>query len=206
MGKKIKSFTVDEEVYNGLMTMFRKEKAQASISSYIEAYLRELSAYFEAIRLEMEKSSKNTVPMSFILDSFSKEIKLQTLSLRETQTDKKTDAESEVGAWQARYDDQMRQGINLSLAPDIYKEIVKVGKKFPVPMLIGYVLRVLYEEVKRGKELTSEELDELFEATAYEEYRKHVKRDVAPKVKKLDPDLMELINKFRVKEKSQKKE
>lgn len=67
MAKKIKSFTVDEEIYNRLVSMFKKYGAKTSISLYLNNKLEEMLAYLEEIE-QAKRGNKSTVPMSFVID------------------------------------------------------------------------------------------------------------------------------------------
>jgi hypothetical protein len=67
MAKKIKSFTVNEDTYNRLVSMFKKYQAETSISGYLNNKLKGLLVYFE----DMEKGIKEmnySIPMQFVID------------------------------------------------------------------------------------------------------------------------------------------
>lgn len=71
MVKQIKSFTVDEEVYNRIITMIKKYKAKTSLSLFVNYELQRLLTYLE----DIEKGLKDmgvSVPMSFVIDDFIK--------------------------------------------------------------------------------------------------------------------------------------
>ena len=67
MAKKIKSFTVDEDVYNRLVAMFKKYGAKTSISMYLSNQVKFLLERLEDLESGM-KEIRNTVPMSYIID------------------------------------------------------------------------------------------------------------------------------------------
>ena len=67
MTKKIKSFTVDEDVYNRLVSMFKKHGAETSISMYLNNQVKWLIERLE----DLEKGIKEmnySIPMSFVID------------------------------------------------------------------------------------------------------------------------------------------
>ena len=68
MAKKIKSFTADEDVYNNLVTMFKKHGATASISMYLNNRLKWLLEHLEDLEDGLQKSKGYNVPMSYIID------------------------------------------------------------------------------------------------------------------------------------------
>ena len=67
MAKKIKTFTTDEEVYNRLISIFKKYKAETSISEYLNNKLKELLVYLEQIEMGI-KDYNYSIPMQFVID------------------------------------------------------------------------------------------------------------------------------------------
>ncbi len=67
MAKKIKSFTVNEDTYNRLISMFKKYKAETSISEFLNNKLEGLLGYFEDIEKGI-KEMKYSIPMQFAID------------------------------------------------------------------------------------------------------------------------------------------
>lgn len=71
MAKKIKSFTADEDVYNRLVTMFKKYGAETSISMYLNNMLKDLLNNLEYLEKGLNDASVS-VPMSFVIDELVK--------------------------------------------------------------------------------------------------------------------------------------
>jgi hypothetical protein len=73
--RKIKTFNVDEDVYNGLLATFKKYGVNASLSSFVNNCLIELLTHLQ----EVEQASKNNpaykIPMSFIISDLMKGLK-----------------------------------------------------------------------------------------------------------------------------------
>jgi hypothetical protein len=67
MAKKIKSFTVDEDIYNRLISMFKKYKAETSISEYLSNELKGLLWNLEDIEKGI-KEMNYSIPMQFVID------------------------------------------------------------------------------------------------------------------------------------------
>ena len=67
MAKKIKTFTTDEEVYNRLVSMFKKYKAETSISEFLNNKLKELLVYLEDIEKGINEMNYS-IPMQFVID------------------------------------------------------------------------------------------------------------------------------------------
>jgi len=72
MAKKIKSFTVDEDIYNRLVKMFKKYKAETSISMYLNNEIKYLLEQLEDLE-EGIKEWNYTIPMSYIIDTMVKD-------------------------------------------------------------------------------------------------------------------------------------
>lgn len=68
MPKKIKSFTVDEEIYNGLVSMFKRYDTGVSISLYINNRLKGLFEGLTELEDALNSSKAFTVPMGFIIN------------------------------------------------------------------------------------------------------------------------------------------
>jgi hypothetical protein len=66
MAKKIKTFTVDEGIYNGLIAKFKENKVEVSVSLYLNNCLKDLLRYLEFIEKELRRAGY-TVPMNFVI-------------------------------------------------------------------------------------------------------------------------------------------
>jgi hypothetical protein len=67
MAKKIKSFTVEEDIYKRLVSMFKKHKAETSVSAYVNNKLKELLWNIEDIEKGI-KEMNYSIPMKFVID------------------------------------------------------------------------------------------------------------------------------------------
>ena len=67
MAKKIKSFTVDENAYNRLVSIFKESGAKTSISMYLNNRVNWLVEHLEDLQKGIEKM-KYSVPMSYVID------------------------------------------------------------------------------------------------------------------------------------------
>jgi hypothetical protein len=67
MAKKIKSFTVTEDTYNRLVSMFKKYKAETSISEFLNYKLKGLLWYLEDMEKGIEEMNYS-IPMQFVID------------------------------------------------------------------------------------------------------------------------------------------
>jgi hypothetical protein len=85
--KKIKTFTVDEETYNSLVSMFKEYDAEVSVSYYVNACLRDLLKYLNTLD-DLRKQEKETysVPMSYVIDTIAREPKMSVLEYEDEVT------------------------------------------------------------------------------------------------------------------------
>jgi len=67
MIKKIKSFTVDEAVYNLVVKKFKGSGAEVSVSMFVTNCLEELAEILERVETKLKGAKEYTVPMSFII-------------------------------------------------------------------------------------------------------------------------------------------
>lgn len=90
MAKKVKSFNVDEAAYNSMIALLKEYEAEASISSFLDKYLRELLAYFKTLEGELSDHEEYKDIMRFIIDAKATSPLVQI-------PDKETPGEGEVG-------------------------------------------------------------------------------------------------------------
>jgi hypothetical protein len=120
--KTIKTFSVDVDVYDALVAMFRESGAEVSVSYYVAKCLKELLRYLETMKGQKETSDEFTVPLSFIIEravrspivSTADEIPYPGMSM--------ADLESEISGWQWEYDAHTRK------IPGQFWGFIKSGK------------------------------------------------------------------------------
>jgi len=118
--KKIKTFSVDEDVYNELVLMFKENQAESSLSFYVDNSLKIFLHSIKRLFLEKKKDTY-TVPMSFIIDSMVRSKYLTSIDVIEPE-DSVEAAKMEMKEWQNRYEAQ-----NTSI-PYKYYTVIKTGK------------------------------------------------------------------------------
>lgn len=75
--KKIKTFTVDEETYDSLVSMFKEYEAEVSVSYYVNACLKDLLSYLKTLDdLRKQEKEKYPVPMSYVIDTIARQPKM----------------------------------------------------------------------------------------------------------------------------------
>jgi hypothetical protein len=71
MPKKIKSFTVDEQIYNALVGKFKTNKANSSISLFLNHCLTQLNEHLDIMGQALANEKDLTVPMGFVIDEMA---------------------------------------------------------------------------------------------------------------------------------------
>lgn len=156
MAKKIKSFTVDEDIYNALVAKFKGSKVEVSVSLYLNNCLKDLLRYLEFMEKEL-KSAGYTVPMSFVIKEMVEASHIHIPGEGRQPEDAIQELQMNLLEWQDDYEaDQkgiprelyphVRPGGLFVLSPDkryvIHREL---GKKF-IP--IDGTLRLIEEPDK----------------------------------------------------------
>lgn len=72
--RKIKTFNVDEDVYNGLLATFRKYEVNASLSSFVNNCLSELLDHLQDVETVKQKYPESKLPMSFVISEMTKSL------------------------------------------------------------------------------------------------------------------------------------
>ncbi len=150
--KKIKTFTVDEEVYNAVVAMFRESGAEVSVSHFLDKCLKELLDYLSVIERQRKKSpEKYTAPLSYIIESAAKSPMIAIMEYDSTPGDPYVPGEFEADEYQMKYEAEKKSiplrfyswmfTGKMKLSPDRkYLVNVKTGKKY-VPDEDGMMLR-----------------------------------------------------------------
>jgi hypothetical protein len=72
--RKIKTFNVDEDVYNGLLAAFRKYGVNASLSSFVNNCLSELLDHLQDVETVKQKYPESKLPISFVISEMTKSL------------------------------------------------------------------------------------------------------------------------------------
>ena len=205
MAKKIKSFTVDEEIYNSLINKLKDRNIETSISSLLNKYLKELLDYIEAIEEELKKSKEYTVPISFIINSLGDLYSFDVFK-QQGKSEKRKLLKENIEKWQKKYDEDKESKTPLTLNPAEYREYKAIEKEYGINDAIKFLFKVLSKQVKMRRELTDEEYmaEENAIGSGFSKYRKE---KIVPQFDKIDKHLDKFFKGFeiRVKEEPAKK-
>ncbi|MDD5009606.1 MAG: hypothetical protein PHU49_13130 [Syntrophorhabdaceae bacterium] len=205
MAKKIKSFTVDEEIYNSLINKFKDRNIETSISFLLNKHLKELLDYIEAIEEELKKSKEHTVPVSFIINSLG-DLPNFDVFKQQGKSEKRKLLKENIEKWQKKYDEEKEEKTSLTLNPAEYREYKAIEKEYGINDAIKFLFKVLSKQVKMRRELTDEEYmaEENAIGSGFSKYRKE---KIVPQFDKIDKHLDKFFKGFeiRVKEEPAKK-
>lgn len=175
MRKKAKSFAVEEEQYDKLFKLFRENYVEISISYCINKYIKEFLEYLNLVQSELKRDSSYTVPMTYIIETVARE-----------PVFKKFDTESaikeEVKELQKKYETYIRKNPEKESAFD-KDSIVKDGSFLKYLKVI--MKMIVVEETKEGRELTDDEIVDLFGRSGGKGLQKYVREDLAPKLESI---------------------
>ena len=85
MPKKIKSFTVDEEVYSALVSMFQRYKTGVSVSLFVNEKLKQLLVKLTEFENLLEHSSL-TLTMDYVINKVVTGIENERMAIPATST------------------------------------------------------------------------------------------------------------------------
>jgi hypothetical protein len=175
MRKTAKSFAVEEEQYDKLFKLFRENYVEVSISYCVNRYIREFLEYLTAIQTALKKGSSYTVPMTYIIETMARE-----------PIFKKFDTEAavieEVRELQKKYETYIRKHPGKEAEFD-KESIVKDGSFFKY--LKAIMKMIVVEETKLGRELTDDEMVDMFRESGGKGLQKYIREDIAPKVERI---------------------
>jgi hypothetical protein len=105
MAKKIKSFTVDEDAYNRLVSIFKQSGAETSISMYLNNQVKWLVEHLEDLQKGIDEM-KYSVPMSYVIDRIVNDSEKSGRMSREPYDEKASVSELEMALndWEDDYD------------------------------------------------------------------------------------------------------
>lgn len=120
--KKIKTFSVDEGTYNSLVSMFKENGAEVSLSYFVDKCLKDLLKYLQTLEAQKKGSEKYTVPMSFIIDTTVRTPIISMLDEIPFPGMTMMDLAGEIDEWQDEYESR-----KMNVRKEFYR-MVKTGK------------------------------------------------------------------------------
>ena len=84
----------------------------------------------------------------------------------------------------------MRKKLTLTIDSEVYDMIKELPRKVSISEVVSFVLKGLYKELKMGRQLTQEEIDQWLESTSKErDFRNRLREHWGPSFKKIDDSI-----------------
>jgi len=185
MTKKVKSFAVDEEIYEAVFSMFKQNYVDVNISYCLNKYLKELLYYFRAIEGELKKSSELDVPMSFIIESVAREPLFSFLESTPAPGMDESPSQIKVKEFQRKYDTEIKK----------YPEqagkynINAIDGNVPSSKFLKAIVKSVIEELTTLGKLPDDRYTEIVREAGGKGLQKKIREDIAPKFAKIDPTI-----------------
>jgi len=107
--KKIKTFSVDEEIYNSLVSMFKECETEVSVSYYVDRCLKDLLKALKIIDgLRKQNTEKYTVPMSYVVELMVKAPKIKLMERIDETGEQNILGEDELEEIQVTYEAEQK--------------------------------------------------------------------------------------------------
>src|SRR3990170_4092312 len=82
---------------------------------------------------------------------------------------------------------RMKKRLNLTIDSDIYDALQELPRKVNISEVVTWVFKILLEDLKKGRELTKEELDDLLKRTAEgKDFQERLREHWGPGIEKID--------------------
>lgn len=147
--RKIKTFNVEEDIYNDLLKTFKRHRVKASLSTFVNNCLRDLMTYIKELEQARKSAPSFKVPMSFVIGKLTeglvnkKNVKPFVVEAGERAEERYKEAYEDLllSMWEEEYEAEQR-GISVEmyshlkdggyfLAPNKqYLIAEKTGKKY----------------------------------------------------------------------------
>lgn len=99
----------------------------------------------------------------------------------------------------------MRKKLTLTIDSDVYDMIKELPRKVSISEVVSFVLKAMYQDLKKGRELTQEEMDAWIESSPeLKEFRERLQEHWGPGIRKID-ETVEKIKSTVVPKKDKKK-
>ena len=99
----------------------------------------------------------------------------------------------------------MRKKLTLTIEPEVYDMIKDLPRKVSISEVVSFVLKAMYQDLKKGRELTKEEFDKWIESTPEgRDFRDRLQEHWGPGIERID-NTIEKIKRTVVPAKRKKK-
>jgi hypothetical protein len=185
MAKKVKSFAVDEEIYEAVFGMFKQNYVDVNISYCLNKYLKELLSYLQAIEGELKRNSELDVPMSFVIESVTREPLFSFLDSTPAQGMNESPLQIRVKEFQRKYDTDVKKYPEQAAKYDINA----IDGNVPSSKFLKAIVKSVIEELTTLGKLPDDRYTEIVREVGGKGLQKKIREDIAPKFAKIDPTI-----------------
>jgi hypothetical protein len=183
MPKKVKSFALEEEIYEDVSSLFKENYVDVNISYCVNKYLKELQSYLRSIEKELKGSSVFDVPMSYIIEQVTREPIFPVLSATGVPGMTESPLRSRVIEFQGKYD------TNVKKYPDqvIKYDVNAIDDNVPSSHVIKYIVKAVIEELSTKGPMSVDRGREIAREIGGKPLEKKLREKIAPAFDKIDP-------------------
>jgi hypothetical protein len=183
MPKKVKSFALEEEIYEDVSTLFKENYVDVNISYCVNKYLKELQSYLRAIEKELKGSSTFDVPMSYIIEQVTREPIFPLWGTTAVPGMTESPLHSRVAEFQGKYD------INVKKYPDqvVKYDVSAIDDNVPSSQVIKFIVKAVIEQLTTKGPLSVDRGGEIAREIGGKGLEKKLREKVVPAFDRIDP-------------------
>ena len=191
MAKKVKSFALEQEPYESISLKFKENYVDVTISYCFNKYIKELLEYLEVVEKAIKESGR-PIPMAFVIETVTRGPIFKVLEQEPRPGEAESSLQTELDELQKKYDVHIKR--NPAAAIDFAK--AKLEDSF-LPQMLTFVGKGLLLQIKKRRELTDEEWQDLVRKEGGKELQKYLREVAVPVLDRIDPDIREVISKVK---------
>lgn len=183
MPKKVKSFALEEEIYEDVSSLFKENYVDVNISYCVNKYLKELQSYLRAIQKELKAYSAFDVPMSYIIEEVAREPIFPMLSTSTVPGMTESPLHSSVMEFQKKYD------TNIKKYPEkvTQYDVNAIDENVPSSHVIKYIVKAVIDELTTKGPMPVDRAREIAREIGGKPLEKKLREKIAPALDKIDP-------------------
>ena len=92
----------------------------------------------------------------------------------------------------------MKKRLNLTIDDDVYAMLQELPRKVSVSEVVSYVLKAMFQDLKKGRELTDDEFNKWIESDPkLKDFRERLREHWGPSIEKIDETVEKVKNSVR---------
>ncbi len=189
MPKKVKSFALEEEIYEDVSSLFKENYVDVNISYCVNKYLKELQSYLRSIEKELKDTSGFDVPMSYIIEQVTREPIFPVLSATVHTGMSESPLHGKVMEFQRNYDTKIKRYPEKAIQFDVNA----IDDNVPALKIIEYIAKAAVEEILTRGKVPDDRYTEIIRKIGGKGLQKKMREKIAPALNKIDPDIKDVV-------------